>query len=140
MINDLYIASRVVNIQSPSPITTDPQSVNRTRSQHSYKAKAAARRTTRPPTLPPTLVAAPVKTGMFEPVGLATAMVPLTGMEVNLGPTTAVPLEAAERVTMAAALEEALDGHELTTTVELADICAALEAAMEALFCRQVRY
>ncbi len=96
--------------------------------QDSYKAKAAARRTTRPPTLPPTLVAAPVKTGMFEPVGLA--MVPLTGMEVNWGATTAEALETAERVTMLA-LEEVLDGQGLTITVEL--------AAMDELWCHRVR-
>ena len=64
---------------------------------------------------------------MVEPVGLATATVPLTGMEVNLGATMPEALLAAERVTMAAALEAALEGHELTTTVELPDIWAAIE-------------
>lgn len=66
---------------------------------------------------------------MFEPVGLATAMVPLTGMEVNRGATTEA-LETAERVTMLA-LGEVLDGQGLTMTVEL--------AAMEELLCRRVR-
>lgn len=72
-----------------------------------------------------------MNTGIFEPVGLATDMVPLTGMEVNLGATTPDLLATAERVTMAAALDEAPDGHGLTRTVEL--------AALDELLCRQVR-
>ena len=63
--------------------------------------------------------AAPVKADMFGLVGVATDMLPLTGMEVNWAPTPPEALATAGRVTLLA-LEALHEVHELTRTVELA--------------------